>query len=174
MGWLNANSGAIISVIGLLAFLLLLVLVGLVGWYTYLTREVFKTTNRPELAVYLQFYMEKVNAVHDVWITELCVKNVGFGIARKLRFNGDFCFQPENGLALENIYFIQTGIDNLLPGQEIYGVVSSQENPYFHNYDQNASIEIDVIYEDTKGFAYQDSFTLDFNYLNHPQYSSLA
>ena len=174
MSWLNANSSAIISVVGLLVFLLLLVLVGLIGWYTYLTREVFKTTNRPELVVYLQFYMEKVNAVRDVWITELCVKNAGFGIARKLRFNGDVYFQPENGLALENIYFIQTGVDNLLPGQEIYEVVSSRENTYFHNNDQNSSIEIGVIYEDTKGFSYQDSFTLDFNYLNHLQYSGLA
>ena len=161
----------IIAVVGTFAFLLLLALVVLVGWYAYLTRQVLKTTNRPELVVYLKFYTEKVNAVRTVRITELCVKNVGFGIVRKLRFNGDFHFQPENGLVLEDISFIQSGVDILLPGQEIYEIVNTLEGNIYQNNDQNSSTEIEVIYQDTRGFAYQDSFTLDFNYLNHPRYN---
>ena len=55
MSWLNANSGAIIGVVGVFAFLLIFVLVGIICWYTYLLRQILKVTNRPEIAIYLRF-----------------------------------------------------------------------------------------------------------------------
>ena len=104
--WLNTNSGALMVIS---AFLL----AGITWWYVHLTRQLLKVTHKPEILVYLcpsETYFNCIN---------LCVQNVGTGLARDVKFTGNLSFSPDNDLRLGEIGFIKKGIDYLGPGQKI-------------------------------------------------------
>lgn len=87
MDWLNANSGA-------LTVIATFVLVFVTGWYVHLTRELLKTSYKPEVVVYLRasptFILENL----QVNETTLCVKNTGQGVARKIEFGDNLLLLP--------------------------------------------------------------------------------
>ncbi|MYF99345.1 hypothetical protein F4212_09465 [Candidatus Poribacteria bacterium] len=170
MSWFNANSGAIIGVVGVFAFLLIFVLVGIICWYTYLLRQILKSTNRPEIVIYLRFYTDNQNVPETYSTTELCLKNVGYGVARNIKFGGSLGFIPADGVPLHKITFLKYGVGALLPENELCEIISST-NEHFYLYENQRSVtDVDIIYENSNGIEYSDTFTLDFNYSNHPQY----
>lgn len=169
MSWLNANSEAIIGFVGAFAILLIFVLVGIICWHTYLLRQILKATNRPEIVIYIRFYTDEQSEPETYSMTELCVRNVGYGVARNIKFGDSLGFTPADGVPLYKIIFLKYGIGTLLPGSELCEIVSST-NGHFYLYENQRSVtNVDVIYENSNGIKYSDTFTLDFNYSNHPQ-----
>ena len=170
MSWLNVNSGAIIGFSSIFVGILVVVLACIIYWYTHLTREVLKATNRPESVIYLQFYTDKLDSGELFSTIELCVKNVGHGVACNIHFEGNLSFTPDGSVPLHKIDILKNGISILLPGNEVYEIISSTRD-HFHSYENQRSIaDIDVIYENLNGMKYSNTFVLDFNYQNHSQH----
>ena len=93
-----------IAIIGLCTILMVV----LTSVYVYLTGRILKSTNCPEILVYLrpsETYFHCLN---------LCVENVGTGLARDIKFTGNLSFAPDHDLPLEKIGFIKKGIDYLV------------------------------------------------------------
>lgn len=83
--WLNANSGALTVVA---TFVLVLVTV----WYVHLTRQLLKSSYKPEVIVYLRASPTLIRENLQVNETTLCVKNSGQGVARKLSLETETIF----------------------------------------------------------------------------------
>lgn len=170
MSWLNTNSGAIIGVVGVFSFLFIFVLVGIIYWYTYLLRQILKVTNRPEIAIYLRFCTDEQSGSETYSTTELCVKNVGYGVARNIKFGDSLSFIPVDGMPFYQVTFLKYGIGMLLLGNEYCEIISSTNRDFYLYENQRSLTDVDVIYENSNGIEYSDTFTLDFNYSNHLQY----
>ena len=151
--WLNANSGAL-TVIA--TFVLVLVTV----WYVHLTRQLLKSSYKPEVVVYLRASPTLIRENLQVNETTLCVKNSGQGVARKIEFGDNLSFAPYGGDSLESIGFLKNGIDVLAPGQERRQNEPSVADP-FGDLSQ-LRVTIKVTYEDSQGAKYSDTFPLDF------------
>ena len=129
--------------------------------YVRLTGSLLKATYKPDVLIFQ--HSKRHEKLY--YIQSICVKNVGVGIARKIRFGGDLAFQTVKGSPLNEIYFIQKRIDALAPGQEISHAVTplldvKRED---HNY---PPVWITVTYEDMVGEIYKGKFKLDFNDVN--------
>ena len=98
-----------IAIIGLCTILMVV----LTSVYVYLTGRILKSTNCPEIVVYL------CPSETHFYCLNLCVENVGTGLARDIKFTGNLSFAPDHDLPLEKIGFIKKGIDYLGPGQKI-------------------------------------------------------
>ena len=155
---LNSNSGLIVAIATIVLVGITWRYVRLTGSLVRLTGSLLKATYRPYISVYQR------SERHDkfFYIQSICVKNVGVGVARKIRFRGDLTFQTEKGSPLNEIYFIRKGIDALAPGQELRRAVTplSDIRREDHNY---PSVSITVTYEDLAGEIHNEEFKLDFN-----------
>lgn len=153
--WLNANSGALTV---FATFVLVLVTV----WYVHLTRQLLKSSYKPDVIGYLRASPTLIRENLQVNETTLCVKNSGQGVARKIEFGDrdNLSFAPYGGDPLESISFLKNGIDVLAPGQERRQSEPSVADP-FGDLSQ-LQVTIKVTYEDSHGTKYSDTFPLDF------------
>ena len=120
MDWwdcLNSNSGAITA----FATAVLAIVTTI---YVIFTFRILRATNRPEIMVSLRPHEAYVD------LAMLWIENVGTGVARNVKFTGDFSFSFDGKTQLNDLGFLKDGIDVLGPGQKIsHFLVSTLENP---------------------------------------------
>ena len=78
--FLNNNSSA-------MTVFITFALVGITFWYTYLTKQMLKSTNTAIVQLFLH---------HSGNSISLCVQNIGIGFARDIKFKGDLSFKAFN------------------------------------------------------------------------------
>lgn len=132
--FLNSNSGA-------MTVFITFALAGITFWYTYLTKQMLKSTNTPVVQLFLH---DSGNSI------TLCVQNIGIGFARDIKFTGDLSFKAFNRMEsgetpLEDLEPFKSGIDYLGPGHKT-------ETFLFHKEHlervPNHTFEITVVYKD--------------------------
>ena len=151
--YLNSNSG-------LIAAIATIVLVGITWRYVRLTDSLLKATYKPQIfvsLVYVDFIGSSGSSLH--W-QDIYVKNIGMGLARKVRFGGDLSL-----LSLKEIDLIKNGIDALAPGQEMNARVEIEFEPD----EAYPPVLITIACKDSMGDNYNDEFTLDFNDKTKPR-----
>ena len=138
IGFLNSNNGIITALATvLLAYItwryvrLMKTYVKLTQENVQLTQEIVEDSYRPEVVICLLY--KDVTSIR-IELTEyraasmliLSLKNLGPGVARKIKFEGDLSFFPyEDGLPISSVNFLKNGIDRLVPGEE------RRSNQYF-------------------------------------------
>ena len=163
MEWLNANSGAITAVGSIIAALATVALVFITLWYVWLTDKL-KATYKPEIVVSVE-YLEQPNSEYNFTVT---IKNVGAGVARKVRFGGDLSFKVD-GTPLERIDFLKDGFDTLVPeGGVSYSQSGSIEPSDDFHKQKLTPVVITVTYEDSVNNKYTDTFPFDFSERVYP------
>ena len=101
------------------------VVLAIITWrYVRLTRKMLENSYKPEIVLRLL----RTSRTHtykegtETWINPLIVeaKNIGPGVARKVTFEGHRAFNPHkiDEPPLKRVYFLNDGIDRLLPGDE--------------------------------------------------------
>ena len=129
--FLNSNNGIITALAtALLAYItwryvrLMKTYVQLTEKNVQLTQEMVENSYKPEVVVRLLH--EGIQTVQtaptqrtDKRTIIISVKNVGPGVARNIKFEGDFSFRSYGGdLPLKSINFLANGIERLVPGEE--------------------------------------------------------
>ena len=160
MEYLDDNSGALIVI-----FTFILVIITL--WYAYTTSQLLKFNSKPKIIVHLLGNKtEGHSAENDSFgaiklTTTLCIQNVGGGVARNIKFEGDLSFCPYGGEPLEKIEFFKKGITLLAPAHKIK---HKRDNPAIVTFDvAQTRVDINVTYEDLQGKEYAHCYTLDFS-----------
>ena len=134
--------------------------------YVCLTYKLLKSTDRPEVAVFLDF--KRTREIERY----ICVQNVGSRAARNIQFEGNFSFTPLEGMPLSKVNFLENGINVLVPKQKIRHLISIRRhmmemlNDFVYG-DSNSVVEIKVKYQDFEKKEYTDRFQLDFRELNY-------
>ena len=163
MEWLNANSGAITAIGSIIAALATVALVFITLWYVRLTDKL-KATYKPEIVVSVNYLLRPTGE----YSMSISVKNVGAGVARKVRFGGDLYFGL-NGISFGEVDFLKDGIDTLVPeggfGHHQSGSIEPSDD--FHN-QKLTPVVITVDYEDSVNNKYTDKFPFDFSERIHP------
>ena len=127
-----------------------------------MTDKLLKATDRPEIVVSL--HIDRLRDNSAVYLKFICVENVGTGVARGLNFGGDLDFKTVDGIRLNEIHFIDKGIDALPPGKERCHQVTLTRGPANDpDVGQYDPVVITVSYKDTVGAGHRRKFTLDFN-----------
>ena len=174
IGFLNSNNGTITAIATvILAYItwryvrLMKTYVQLTQENVQLTQEMVENSYKPEVVVLLLREGERsVQTAPTQWTDKrtmiLSIKNVGPGVARKIKFEGDFSFRSYGGdLPLKSINFLANGIDRLIPGEErrsnsfITGDPSDDSN--------QSQVKITGTWEDVKGKKYCEDFCLNFH-----------
>ena len=97
-----------------------IVLAVITSRYVRLTDSLLTATYKPQIFVSLRckLFVSPAEA-GGLPYQNICVKNIGVGPARKVRFGGDLSFTTKTGNSLQDIGFIKNEIDALAPGEEI-------------------------------------------------------
>ena len=142
--------------------------------YVSLTQEMLEISYRPEVVVFL-FY-EGVRAVQvkstqyrSVTEIRIGVKNIGPGVARKIQFEMDPSFRPdqEGDSSLGDVYFLVNGVNRLVTAEEI-----NPDNIFLvGGFDDQNQVQTTIrgTWEDSKGKKYCEDFHLNFADPNLPQ-----
>ena len=160
--WLNDNNGPPIVIT---IFLLVLI----TGWYIHLTKQLLKALCKPEIVVYLRASeVVKYRSRAPGYMVQCHVKNVGTGVARKIRFGGDLAVKDNlfiNGSLLKSVSFIEDGIDTLVQGDE-----RTCQAGYEEQYEsRKLRLTVTAVYQDSIGNSFEDKFLLDFRDPTLPQ-----
>ena len=160
--WLNDNNGTLIVIT---IFLLVLI----TGWYIYSTRQFLKALCKPEIVVYLRAAeVSKYRSRAPAYRVQCCVKNVGTGVARKIRFGGDLVVKDDlfiNGSLLKSVSFIEDGIDTLVQGDERTCQAGYEEQCE----SRKLRLTVTAFYEDSMGNSFEGKFPLNFRDPTLPQ-----
>ncbi len=136
MDWVIAISAALQAIATI-------VLVACTIRYVKLTSHILIATSKPEIVVSL-----RPHEAH-VYLAMLWIENVGMGVARNVKFMGDFSRRFDGKTQLKEIGFFKNGIDVLGPGQKIdHFLVSTIENPEVL---KQTAFELTVTYSDSSG-----------------------
>ena len=170
IGFLNSNNGIITALAtAVLAYItwryvrLMKTYVQLTQENVQLTQEMVENSYKPEVVVRL--LREGVRSVQtaateytDKRTMILSIKNMGPGVARKIKFDGDFSFRSYEGdLPLKSINFLANGIDRLIPGEERRSNSFITGDP-----SDDSNHTITSTWEDVKGKKYREDFYLNF------------
>ncbi len=148
----------------------------IITWrYVRLTREMLENSYKPEVIVRLlrtrkAYIYEDGAETRKCPILILIAKNVGPGVARNVKFEGYRSFNPMPDKIkeplLKRVYFLEDGIDRLLPGEEL----KSKDNLLgFPPSDLNKfRVTITGTWEDSKGKKHCEDFHLNFADPNLP------
>ena len=146
--YLNENNGTITA-------FATVVLTAITFWYAFLTRKILKSTNKPEILIFL-YPDEKYPLIN------LCIQNIGTGFASEITFSGDLTFTPatlHHTKPLKEIGIFKNGIDYLGPEKKL-------EIPLFFTYSTEGlpdqPINIVATYEDSVKTKHTESFSLKF------------
>ena len=145
--WLNTNSGAVIGVATV-------VLVAITGIYVYLTWQLLKANDTPEIAISLRPHEAHIN------IVMLCVENVGTGAARNLQFKTVPASIPNLDIPLEKIGFLKSGIAYFEPGRKIEQFLVSVTGKFDEL--KQTPLEMTVTFKDSVDKQHGRTFNLDF------------
>lgn len=148
INWLNANGGAIIGIATLF-------LMGITAYYAYLTRQLLKANNTPEIAISLRPHEISVNLVM------LCIENVGTGAAHDVKFTTDPPSIPSLDIPFEKIGFLKSGIGYFEPGRRIEQFLVSVVDKFDEL--KQTQLKIAVTYKDSTNHKREGVFHLDFN-----------
>lgn len=148
INWLNANDGAIIG-------MATVVLVGITGYYAYLTRQLLKASDTPEIAISLRPHDISVNLVM------LCIENVGTGAARDVTFITDPPSIPNLDIPFEKIGFLKSGIRYFESGRKIEQFLVSVIGKFDEL--KQTRLKITVTYKDSTNYKRERIFHLDFS-----------
>ena len=155
MEWLDTNSKAIVGISSIITSLATVALVFITGWYVWLT-EKLKATYKPNIVVSVD-YVPKGNGEYSM---KTSIKNVGAGVARKVRFGGDLSFTL-SGVPFGEIDFLKNGIDTLVPEGGFSCIQSGYIKPSDNfNKQKPTPVVITVAYEDSVHNKYMDKFPL--------------
>ena len=83
-----------------------LVLAGITGGYVWLTWKILSNSQKADIQIYTRLQGK---------LPYICVKNIGMGIARNLRFSSSY--KLPDGHSLMETYFFKNGLGCLLPQQ---------------------------------------------------------
>ena len=153
--FLNENNGAIIAI-------MTIVLIGVTLWYTRITKDILKATNKPQVILYLHYSNRNVS---------LCVENIGTGYASDINFEGSLLSFKQmrlDGLTLGELEPFKSGINYLGSGYKI--------ETYLFSSGQLSSIEkkshnIVANYKDSTNTQEEEKFTFEFgNWANTSQF----
>ena len=173
INFLNDNGGAITALAtALLAYItwryvrLMKTYVQLTQENVQLTQEIVENSYKPEVVVRLlrsgtrSVEIERAHNTDKPAIT-LSVKNVGPGIAYKIKFQVDLSFQPyKSEYSLKSINFLRNGIDQLVSGEERRSIHDFIGDP---SGDPNQlQITVTGTWEDFKGKKHCKDFYLNF------------
>ena len=87
----------------------------------------------------------------------LSVKNAGPGVAHKIKFEGDLSFSPNgDNHFLRDVYFLENGIDSLVPGE------ARESDKIFISNPSGVQTTIRGTWEDAKGNKHCGDFPLNF------------
>ena len=173
INFLNTNNGTITALAtALLAYItwryvrLMKTYVQLTEKNVQLTQETVENSYKPEIVLRLLRKGVRNVQIAPTEYTEkptviIGVKNVGPGVAYKIKFEGDFSFQPHaDDSPLKSINFLMNGIDQLFPGEE------RRSNNYFTgdpSGDPNQlQSTVTGTWEDLKGKKHREDFNLNF------------
>lgn len=148
INWLNANDGAIIGIATLF-------LMGITAYYAYLTRQLLKANDTPEIAISLRSHEISVNLVM------LCIENVGTGAAHDVKFTTDPPSIPSLDIPFEKIGFLKSGIGYFEPGRKIEQFLVSVIGKFDEL--KQTQLKIAVTYKDSTNHKREGVFHLDFN-----------
>ena len=150
INFLNENSGAITAGATV-------ILAGITFWYVGLTKKILKSTNKPQIILFLRYEGGDVS---------LCIQNIGTGYASDMEFSGDlFSFKTipavsgDEGTLLKDLEPYKSGINYLGPGYKIdtflfTGVGSSQVT--------RQTLNAAVSYKDSANRKEKEVFTFQF------------
>lgn len=171
--FLNSNNGMITALATVVLAVITGVYVYLMGRYVrltqenvQLTQEMVESSYKPEVVLRLLYNRPTSVRVAPTETNQkpmitLSVKNVGPGVAYKIKFEGDLSFKPyEKGATLKSVNFLVNGIDQLISGEE------RRSNNYFigdPSGDLNRlRIKVTGTWEDFKGKEHRKDFYLNF------------
>lgn len=172
--FLNSNNGMITALATVVLAVITGVYVYLMKTYVRLTKknvqmaqEMLENSYKPEVVLRLLYHRPTSVRVAPTETTQksmiiLSVKNVGPGVAYKIKFEGDLSFKPyEKGATLQRVNFLVNGIDQLVPGGE------RRSNSYFVGDPSGDPSELQVMitgtWEDFKGKEHCKDFYLNFS-----------
>ena len=173
IGFLNSNNGIITALAtALLAYItwryvrLMKIYVQLTQENVQLTQEIVESSYRPEVVICL-LYKDTTNVrigpteYRGASMLILSLKNLGPGVARKVKFEGDLSFSPyEDRFPISSVSFLKNGIDRLVPGEERrsdqYFIADPSGDP------NQLQVTITGTWEDLKGKEYCEDFRLNF------------
>ena len=137
--WIIAGS-AIISAISTVAL-------AIITWlYVRLTRKMLSNAQKPIVQIYPRLYAGD---------TYLCVKNIGIGVARGLRFSSSYKLFSGHSL-VEARAFFKNGIGCLLPGEVKEDGIGRHDN-------LEQQLKICVTYIDSEDKRYSESFCINLD-----------
>ena len=148
INWLNTNNGAIIGVATLF-------LMGITAYYAYLTRQLLKADDTPEIAISLRPHEISVNLVM------LYIENVGTGAAHDVKFITDPSSLPSLDIPFEKIGFLKSGIRYFEPGRKIEQFLVSVIGKFDEL--KQTQLKITVTYKDSTNHKREQIFHLDFS-----------
>lgn len=158
MEWLNVADlivGVVMVVVTITLVLITRRYVLLTGELVESNKEFVKSSNKPEILVYLRPDNDNFLCVN------LCVENVGTGLAYNVNFTpGDPSFAPDDVISLGDIGFIKNKIDYWGPGHKVETFLTSVVGK--QSLFEQEPFKIDVTYEDSEKTPYERSFSLDF------------
>lgn len=151
MEWLNMAD----LVVSIIMVLVTIALVFITRRYVILTGDLVKSTNKPEILVYLHPDEENIVCVN------LCIENIGTGLAYNVEVTPDDpSFAPDGDLSLGELGFVKKKVDYWGPGHKIETLLASV--PGKQDLFERGPFNIDVTYEDSENTRYKKSFSLDF------------
>ena len=160
--WLNDNNGTLI-VITIFLFVLI------TGWYIHSTKQLLKALCKPEIVVYLRASeVVKYRSRAPAYMVQCCVKNIGAGVARKIRFGGDLAVKDDlfiKGSLLKSVSFFEDGIDALVQGDERTCQASYEEQCE----SRKLRLTVTAVYQDSIGNSFEGKFPLNFRDPTLPQ-----
>ena len=148
INWLNTNDGAIIGVATLF-------LMGITAYYAYLTRQLLKANDTPEIAISLRPHEISVNLVM------LYIENVGTGAAHDVKFITDPSSLPSLDIPFEKIGFLKSGIRYFEPGRKIEQFLVNVIGKFDEL--KQTQLKITVTYKDSTNHKREQIFHLDFS-----------
>lgn len=147
IGWLNANSGAVIG-IAIVVFAIF------ASYYVYLMWRLLKANNAPEIIVSLRLHEAHVNLVL------LCIENIGTGAARDLQFTINPPSIENLDIPFEKIGFLQNGIAYFEQGRKIEQFIVGVTNKLDEL--KQTPFEVTITYKDSVNHKHERAFHLDF------------
>ena len=166
INFLNTNNGTITALATVLLAYITWRYVCLMKTYVQLTQEIVENSYKPEVVLRLLTVGTRTvevapNHLMDKPTIILSLKNVGPGVARNIKFEGDLSINPYKiGYSLEKINFLMNGVNQLAPGDEkrsngnFTGGLSDDPN--------ELRITVTGTWEDFKGKEHRRDFYLDF------------
>ena len=171
--FLNSNNGIITALAtALLAYItwryvrLMKTYVQLTQENVQLTQEMVENSYKPEVVLRLLRSGTRSVEIEPAYTMDkptiiLSVKNIGPGVAYKIKFQADLSFQPyKSEYSLKSINFLRNGIDQLVLGEERRSIHNFIGDP---SGDPNQlQVTVTGTWEDLKGKKHHKDFYLNF------------